>query len=116
MAILDAAEWCGGWVLGRTNLHCGPGGVYGVGDLQQGEFMINPVKWFQLKGFTSNDKITIKDVIDLQSDARRSGMFEAAQILETLPCVNQDGKQSSELIKAAIRQGWSAIIEARNKI
>jgi hypothetical protein len=32
--------------------------------------MINPIEWFKEKGFTFDDKITIKDVIDLQEDAR----------------------------------------------
>ncbi len=31
--------------------------------------MINAIEWFKEKGFTFDDKITIKDVTDLQSDA-----------------------------------------------
>ena len=33
--------------------------------------MINPIQWFKEKGFTFDDKITIKDLIDLQEDARK---------------------------------------------
>lgn len=33
--------------------------------------MINAIEWFKEKGFTFDDKITIKDVIVLQDDARK---------------------------------------------
>ena len=42
--------------------------------------MINAIKWFTEKGFTFDDKITIKDVIDLQNDARKDGLMTAQAI------------------------------------
>jgi hypothetical protein len=33
--------------------------------------MINAIEWFKEKGFTFDDKITIKDIIDLQEDAQK---------------------------------------------
>ena len=39
--------------------------------------MKNAIEWFKEKGFTFDDKITIKDVIDLQNDARKDGMMTA---------------------------------------
>lgn len=42
--------------------------------------MINPIEWFKQKGFSFDDeKITIKDVIDLQNDAWRQGVQDAAE-------------------------------------
>jgi len=35
----------------------------------QNKIMINAIEWFKEKGFTFDDKITIMDVIDLQTDA-----------------------------------------------
>lgn len=36
--------------------------------------MINAIEWFREKGFTFDDKITIKDVIELQQDAVKEGI------------------------------------------
>lgn len=36
--------------------------------------------WFKENGFTFDDKITIKDVIDLQNDARKDGLMTALSI------------------------------------
>lgn len=76
--------------------------------------MINAIEWFKDKGLTFDDKITIKDLLDLQKDARREGMKDAAKILETLPCIRHDGKQASEYIKAGLREGYKAIMAARD--
>lgn len=76
--------------------------------------MINAIEWFKEKGFTFDDKITIKDVLDIQKDARCEGMKDAAKILETLPCIQHDGKQRSEYIKAGLREGYKAIMVASN--
>lgn len=40
-----------------------------MAELTCAEATINPIEWFEAKGFTFDDKITIKDVIDLQNDA-----------------------------------------------
>jgi hypothetical protein len=42
--------------------------------------MKNPIEWFKEKGFTFDDKITIKDIIDLQGDARKDGLMSAQLI------------------------------------
>jgi len=42
--------------------------------------MKNAIEWFKEKGFTFDDKITIKDVIDLQNDARKDGLMTAQGI------------------------------------
>ncbi len=42
--------------------------------------MKNAIEWFEEKGFTFDDKITIKDVIDLQNDARKDGLMSAESI------------------------------------
>jgi hypothetical protein len=39
--------------------------------------MKNAIDWFKEKGFTFDDKITIKDVIELQNDARKDALMEA---------------------------------------
>ena len=42
--------------------------------------MKSAIEWFEEKGFSFNDKITIKDVIDLQNDARKDGLMSAQLI------------------------------------
>jgi len=42
--------------------------------------MKNAVDWFKEKGFTFDDKITIKDVIDLQNDAAKSALMFAQMV------------------------------------
>lgn len=42
--------------------------------------MKNALQWFTEKGFTFDDKITIKDVLDIQNDARKDGLMTAQQI------------------------------------
>jgi hypothetical protein len=48
--------------------------------------MINAIEWFKNHGFTFDDKITIKDVQDLQHDAWMQGMDDAAQIANSARC------------------------------
>lgn len=42
--------------------------------------MKNAIEWFKEKGFTFDDKITIKDVIDLQNDAAKSALMTAQMV------------------------------------
>lgn len=42
--------------------------------------MKSGIDWFKEKGFTFDDKITIRDVIDLQNDARKDGLMTALDI------------------------------------
>jgi hypothetical protein len=42
--------------------------------------MKNAIEWFKDNGFGFDDKITIKDVIDLQNDARKDGLMTALNI------------------------------------
>lgn len=56
--------------------------------------MINAIEWFKSKGFTFDDKITIKDVIELQADA----MSYAARLAEKVgDSIGQDNPQTGEL-------------------
>lgn len=49
--------------------------------------MIDAIKWFKSHGFTFNDKITIADVLELQSDAKCEGieagedLYQAARMV-----------------------------------
>lgn len=42
--------------------------------------MKSAIEWFKEKGFTFDGKISIKDVIDLQNDARKDGLMTAQLI------------------------------------
>jgi hypothetical protein len=46
--------------------------------------MKNAVEWFKEKGFTFDDKIKIKDVIDLQNDAKKCGLMTAQFLASTV--------------------------------
>lgn len=45
--------------------------------------MINAIQWFKDKGFTFDDKITIKDVIELQKDAKCDGIEVATDLYQS---------------------------------
>jgi hypothetical protein len=53
--------------------------------------MINAIEWFKAHGFTFDDKITIKDVLDLQKDARQ---------FPPLPMVGNTRLTRAEVIEA----------------
>ena len=77
--------------------------------------MKTPEYWQQaaeeMGGFDTIDA-ALDHIKAIQLDARREGMKDAAKILEKLPCIRHDGKQSSEYIKAGLRDGYKAIMAA----
>ena len=54
--------------------------------------------------------------IERTREIQANALREAGRILENLPCIRHDGKQSSEYIKAGLRAGYMAILEARKKL
>jgi len=45
--------------------------------------MINAIEWFKQKGFTFDDKITIKDVLELQDNAKEDGIEMADDLYQS---------------------------------
>ena len=66
--------------------------------------MKNAIEWFKEKGFTFDDKITIKDVIDLQDDARNDGLAAARGINGNL---NGVALIAIERLRQITKEGWT---------
>lgn len=77
--------------------------------------MINAIEWFKEKGFTFDDKITIKDVLYLQTDAKYDGIEVATDLYQAACALMRNQKDANcwhNLQNAAAR--WNAANQAAN--
>lgn len=80
--------------------------------------MINAIEWFQSHGFSFDDKITIKDVLDLQNDA----LSHAAQLVHDMSRGTRSEDRANaidearDVILQAVAQQTSDVIDAAREV